>query len=158
DLPDLAQIADLAAAGVTPQSALQIAVADHVYVLDAAGGKVLAYSGAKDERPETVFEEGKSIGDDRAGRARHITVAPDSGGRAARVLVLDSNRKLFALTANGSWKSVQLVGVDAWKSDTAIAASASALYVLDASGEQVWRHTGTADGYDTRPDPLVTRA
>jgi hypothetical protein len=157
ELSDLTPIADLAAAGVAPQSPVELAVVDRVYLLDSGSGRVLAFSGDPNARPETVFEEGRSAGGERAGKARHIAVAPGAPGRPPALLVLDANRRLYTL-ASGGWRVVPLAGASAWKSDTAIAVTASAFYVLDTAAEQVWRHYGSPAGYDGAAEPLVARA
>lgn len=157
ELADLAQIADLGLLGIAPQSPIELAVAGRIYLLDAGSGRVLAFSGIPNDRPETVFEEGRSAGGDRMGRPRHLAVAPAAPDKPATLLVLDTNRRLFALEAQG-WRAVPLAGTEEWKSDTAIAVTSSAFYVLDAAAEQVWRHLGSPAGFDGGADPLVARA
>lgn len=157
ELAGLTQIADLADAGIAPQTGIELAVVARVYLLDAATGKVLAFSGRPGERPETVFDEGRSAGPERTGKARHLLVAPDPTGKEGTLLVLDANRRLFALAPDGSWRPVALPGADSWKADTAITATVGALYVLDAPGERIWRYTGTAAGYEGQPEAVVSR-
>lgn len=156
ELTELAPVADLTDAGVAPQTPVELVVGARIYLLDADAGRVLAFSGQTGERPEVVFEEGRSVGRERTGKARHLALVPDAAGRAGTLLVLDANRRLFALTAEGDWRPVALPGADAWKADTAMAATVGALYVLDAPGERIWRYTGTPAGYDGRPEPVMT--
>jgi hypothetical protein len=156
ELKDFTQLADLSTLGIAPQSPVELAVAGRAYLLDSGTGKVFAFA-APGARPETIFEEGRAVGAERTAKPRHLAVAPGMAGKAAVLLVLDANRRLFALEG-GAWRAVPLEGADAWKSDTALAVTASALYVLDTAGEQVWRHLGTPDGYDNNPEPLVSRA
>ncbi len=157
ELDGVRPVADLDAAGVAAQSAVElVAFAGRLYLLDAAGGKLLRLDPNGQERPEAVFEEARAIAGERTGRPRHITVLPDSGGPGS-LLVLDANRRLFALRADGSWHLLTLPQADTWKSDTAIVATAEALYVLDAAGDQVWRYAGGARGYEGPPEPLLAR-
>ncbi len=155
ELANVRQVADLDAVGVAAQSAIELATfAGRLYLLDAAGGKLLRLDPNGQERPEAVFEEARTLAGERTARPRHIAVLPDSGGPGS-LLVLDANRRLFALSADGSWRSLTLPRADVWKSDTAIVATAEALYVLDAAGDQVWRYAGGAQGYDGPPEPLL---
>lgn len=158
ELGDVRQVADLDAAGVTAQSAIELATfAGRLYLLDAAGGKLVRLDPNGQERPEAVFEEARTIAGERTARPRHLTVVPGTGGPGT-LLVLDANRRLFALDADGSWRLLTLPRAETWKSDTAIVATAEALYVLDAAGDQVWRYTGGARGYEGPPEPLVARS
>ncbi len=154
---EVADLANLSDAGVTPQTAVQLAVGDKVYLLDVAAGRVLAYALDGDTPTETVFHEGQAIGPERTGKARHLVLVPDAAGRPGTLMVLDGNRRLFFLAADGAWRATPLPGAEAWKAPTAIAVTTSALYVLDAPGERIWRYTGTPAGYDGQPEPLVTR-
>lgn len=157
ELEGVHQIADLDAAGVAAQSAVElVAFAGHLYLLDVAGGKLLRLDPSGQERPEAIFEEARTLAGQQAGRPRHIAVVPEAGGPGA-LLVLDAGRRLFALTADGSWRALTLPRADTWKSDTAMVATAEALYVLDAAGDQVWRYSGGVRGYDSPPEPLVAR-
>lgn len=157
ELSDVRQVADLDAAGVAAQSAIELATfAGRLYLLDAAGGKLLRLDPNGQDRPETVFEEARTIAGERTARPRHITVVPGTGSPGT-LLVLDANRRLFALDADGSWRLLSLPRAETWKSDTAIVATAEALYVLDAAGDQVWRYAGSGRGYEGPPEPLLAR-
>ncbi len=155
DLAGLEQVADLTAAGIAQQSGIEMAAAGgNLYLLDTGQGKVLALGSGG---TATIFEEGRTLGGEKAGKARHITSAPDGNGRRWTLLVLDANRRLFALGPDGAWRGAPLPAAETWKSDTAIAANGAALYVLDAQGDQVWRYTGAPGIYDARPEPLLTK-
>jgi hypothetical protein len=156
ELAGLTQLADLTDVGVTPQTAVELAVAARVYLLDVGRGKVLAFDGRAGAPPEVIFEEGRPLGAARAGKARHLAVVPGAAGAPGTLLVLDTNRRLFALAPDATWQDVSLAGADAWKSDTAITATVSALYVLDAPGERVWRLTGSpTTGYEREREPVA---
>lgn len=157
ELSGLADVADLGDAGIAPQTGVSLVVATRVYLLDPASGKVLAFSGRAGEAPETVFEAGRSVGPDRTGKARHIVLVPGTMGRPGTVLVLDDTRRLYALADGGQARPLSLPAADAWKGDTALAATVSDLYVLDAPGERIWRYTVTPGGYEGGSEPLVSR-
>lgn len=158
ELTDLTVLTDLSTLGVAPQSTIELVIADKLYLLDLTSGKVLAFSGVAGEKPESVFDEGRPTDAERTAKARHIAPAPPSSGSLGVMLVLDANRRLFALSADGTIRQVALAAAETWKSDTAIAVAPSALYVLDAAAQQVWRYNSTPTGYSERPEPLLTRA
>lgn len=155
ELPDLVQVADLTAPGLSAQAASQIALGPAIYLLDAAAGKVVALPREGEPKPVTVFEEGRPVGPNRTGRARHIAWWTAEGTRPAALLVLDDQRRLYAVDARGDIRSMALGNTGDWKSDTAIAVGATSLYVLDASASQVWRYTLSADGFPGAPEPLL---
>lgn len=158
ELTDLRQITDLSGAGIAAESAIELVVGRQVFVLDAASGKVLAVKTEQPDAAEVVFEPGRAIGSEKTGKARHIAQAQTSGGQPETLLVLDSNRRLYAVSPGAALRQVPLNGADVWKTDSAMAVASNALYVLDAGGEQLWRFGGSAAGYDTEPEPLISRA
>lgn len=156
DLPDLVQIADLASPGLAAPAASSIALGPMIYILDATAGKVMALPREGEPRPVTVFEEGRPAGPFKTGRARAMTWWPAEGTRTTALLVLDDQRRLYALDARGDIRQVALGDTGEWKSDTAITVSTSHLYVLDAAGSQVWRYAQSADGFPGAPEPLLS--
>jgi hypothetical protein len=156
DLSDLTPLADLSAIGIAPGSPVELAVGARVYLLDMVTGKVLAFDTAAGGRPETVFEEGREIGAGKAGKARHITTVPATADSPAVLLILDANRALYVLSPDGTLREAPFPEKDAWRADTAIAATGDALYLLDAASGQVWRYGGSPAGYEGKPDPLLS--
>lgn len=156
DLADLVQIADLASPGLAAPAASSIALGPMIYILDATAGKVMALPREGDPRPVTAFEEGRPAGQFKTGRARAMTWWPAEGTRAAALLVLDDQRRLYALDARGDIRQVALGETGEWKSDTAITVGTSQLYVLDAAGSQVWRYAQSAGGFPGAPEPLLS--
>lgn len=156
-LPEPVILADLSAAGIASASMVEVAIAGRIFVLDGSAGKVLAFEARSGQPPETVYEEGRTLAGTKAAKARHLTVLPDARGGPGTLLVLDANRKLFALPAAGDWQLVPMGDTQVWKSDTGIAAVAGALYALDVTANQVWRLDGDLAGYEEPPEPLIAR-
>ncbi len=156
-LPDVPELANLAAAGLSSSSAVELAAGDRYYVLDIAAGKVFAASHDASVPPEVVYEDGSSIDGIHAGKAHHIAwQAPESAADSGTLLVLDAGRHLFGLSRN-DLRSIPLRGVEQWRQDTAMALSGSNLYMLDAPAGLVWRYAGSATGFDNDPAPAIAR-
>lgn len=156
-VPDVPVLADLAAVGLSPSSAVEVAAGDRYYVLDFAAGKVFAASRSGTGPPEVVYEDGSSIDGVNAGKAHHIAwQAPETAGDSGTLLILDAGRHLFGLSRN-DLRAIPLRGVEQWRQDTAMALSGTTLYVLDAPAGLVWRYAGSASGFDNDPAPAVAR-
>ncbi len=156
-LPDVPVLADLAAAGLSPSSAVEVAAGDRYYVLDFAAGKVFAAPRDGSGPPEVVYEDGSDIDGVHAGKAHHIAwQTPESAGASGTLLILDAGRHLFGLSRN-DLRAIPLRGVEQWRQDTAMALSGTTLYVLDAPAGLVWRYAGSAAGFDNDPAPAVAR-
>lgn len=155
ELADLALVADLAAPGLAAPSATQVALGPAVYLLDASAGKVVAIPREGDPKPVTVFEEGRTPGPNRTGRARSMTWWAAEGNRPGALLVLDDKRLLYAVDARGDIRPIALGDTSGWRSDTAIAMGTSNLYVLDPGANQIWRYTLNAGGFPGGPEPLL---
>lgn len=157
ELSDLAQVADLAAPGLAAPSASQIALGSSIYLLDPTAGKVVALPRQGEPRPVTAFEEGRSAGPERTGKARAITWWEAEGGRPGSLLVLDDQRRLYAIDERGDIRPVALGGTDQWRSDIAIAMGISNLYVLDPGANQIWRYTLNGSGFPGSPEGLLNQ-
>ena len=155
ELSDLVQVADLTAPGLAAPAASQIVLGPMLYLLDAAAGKVVALPREGEPKPVTVFEEGRPAGPNRTGRARHIIWWEEAGGRSATLLVLDDQRRLYAVDPRGDIRPVALGEPEQWKADSALALGSSNLYVLDATGNQVWRYALSGGGFPGAPEPLL---
>lgn len=155
ELVDLVQLVDLAAPGLAAQAASQIAAGPLLYLLDAAGGRVIGLAREGDPRPVTVFQEGRPAGAVTTGKARHIAWWPAEGTRPGQLLVLDQSRRLFAVDEGGGIRTVALGDAAAWRSDTAMIAGSSHLYVLDGVAGQVWRYAQNANGFPSAPEALL---
>jgi hypothetical protein len=155
EIADLVQVADLSAPGLAAPSASQIVLGPSIYLLDANAGKVVALPREGEVRPVTVFEEGRSAGPNRTGRARLMTWWAAEGNRPGALLVLDDQRHLYAIDERGDIRPVALNDTDQWRSDTAIAMGTSNFYVLDATGNQLWRYALNASGFPGAPEPLL---
>jgi len=161
-LPDVPELANLSAAGLSPSSTVEVAAGDRLYVLDFAAGKVFATARNSSPLPaavsEVVYEDGSSIDGVQAGKAHHIVWQPSTGpGDSGTLYILDSARHLFGLSRN-DLRAVPLRGVEQWRSDTAMALSGGVLYLLDAAGGLVWRYGAAGNGFDTDPAPALARA
>ncbi|MGD9893764.1 MAG: hypothetical protein AB7R89_29540 [Dehalococcoidia bacterium] len=157
ELSDLTQVADLAAPGLAAPSASQIALGPSIYLLDPAAGKVIALPREGEPKPVTAFEEGRSVGPNRTGKARAMTWWAAEGDRPGSLLVLDDQRRLYAIDERGDILPVALGNTEQWKSDIAIAMGTSNLYVLDPGANQIWRYTLNGGGFPGDPEEMLNQ-
>lgn len=122
------------------------------YVLDSRGRRIIAVNLGTPGAAVTVYEEGQTYGGMPAKRPLFMTWDRSGGGR---LLVLDSERKLFELRAGQTPQPLPLRRTGAWSSVAAIAAYDGNLYVLDPAGNQVHRYLPAATGFDSEPGPAL---
>jgi len=75
-------------------------------------------------------------------------------GAANRLLVLDSERKLFEVR-QGSVQALALRRTSTWASVSDMATYDGNLYVLDPKGNQIHRYLPAANGFDSEPNALL---
>lgn len=124
-----------------------VVAAGNAYLLDSAGGRVVAISVPQGGNPVVVFENGGNYGGAPAKQPSHMTWDATNN----RLLILDIERKLFELRPGSAPQLVALRRTTAWSSVTAIAAYDGNFYVLDPRGNQVHRYLPAASGYDSEP-------
>jgi hypothetical protein len=117
-----------------------------IFVLDSRGGRVIAVPAAGGPLA-VVFESGASYGGVAARQPQFLTWEAAGG----RLLVLDAERKLFALRLGEPPANLPLRRTAAWSSVADIAAYDGRLYVLDPAANQVHRYLPSAAGFDSEP-------
>jgi hypothetical protein len=154
DLGALTQVATLSrqVTGDISLEALNVA-AGAAYVLDTKGGRVLAVpvSGGP---PATVFQDGETYSGTPAKKPLYF--AWEGSEANGRLLILDSERKLFELRPGSLPAPLALRRTNAWASVAGIAAYDGNLYVLDPRGNQVHRYLPAASGFDSEPTALLS--
>ncbi len=128
--------------------------ADRLWVMDTALGRVLAIDPTGIFGVDEVYRAGQRYGDLAAGTP--VGIAWDSS--AGRLLVLDEDRSLFAVTRDDEPVELRLRDADELASIDAIAVHAGSLYVLDAAGGEVWRYLPTGSGFDSERSALLGTA
>jgi sugar lactone lactonase YvrE len=112
---------------------------------------VLALSPAGSGAPTVVFRAGQDYGGTTASTPAGI--AWDQDGR--RLLVLDGERTLFALTVETPPTTLPLRGADELRTPGAIAAYNGNLYILDVGALEVWRYAPAGEGFDSERSGLL---
>ncbi len=123
------------------------------YLLDSRGGRIIAISLTSETPPAILFQQGETYGGIPA--QSPIFIAWEGDETEGRLLILDSERKLFVLQPGSSPEPLPLRRTNAWTSVAAIAAFDGNLYILDPLGNQVQRYFPTADGFDSEPGPAL---
>lgn len=123
------------------------------YLLDTRGGRVIAVPLTATGPPAVVFQAGQTYGGAPAKRPTHL--AWDGSG-AGRLLILDEERRLFALRAASLPEPLALRRTNSWASVGGIAAYDGNLYVLDPKGNQVHRYLPAASGFDSEPTAALS--
>ncbi len=126
------------------------------YLLDAAGGRIVAVPLRSQAPPVVLFEEGQTYGGTPAKKPQLMAwEGPESAGR---LLVLDTERKLFEVRAGALPAPLPLRKPGLWASAGGLAAYDGNLYVLDARGSQVYRYLPAAAGFDSEPVGILSGA
>jgi hypothetical protein len=154
DLGPLAPVATLSrqVTGDISLEALTVA-SDTAYVLDTKGGRVLAVP-VGGGQPATVYQDGETYSGTPAKKPLYF--AWEGGERGGRLLILDSERKLFELRPGSLPSPLQLRRSNTWSSVAGIAAYDGNLYVLDPRGNQVHRYLPASSGFDSEPTAVLS--
>jgi hypothetical protein len=137
---------------ITGQVAIDdlVVAGGNAYMLDSRGRRIIMVPLSPPGAPVVVYSENASFGGSTARRPDFM--AWDETG--SRLLVLDSERKLFEVRAT----SVQQIGLrktNVWSSVVDIAAYDGNLYILDPKGKQIYRYLPAANGFDSEPTALL---
>lgn len=119
------------------------------YMLDAAGGRIIFMPLAAPGLPGVIYREGESYLGTPARKPAYFTW--EGGEQDGRLLVLDSERKLFEIRPGAAPAPLPLRRTNSWASVAGIAAYDGNLYVLDPRGNQVHRYLPAAAGFDSEP-------
>ena len=122
------------------------------YLLDSAGGRIIAVP-LDGSAASTVYQNGETYGQAIArSPTEMVWEGSDFDGR---LLVLDSERKLFEIHPGSTPLPVPLRRTNTWASVAAIATYDGNLYVLDPAGNQVHRYLPAAEGFDSEPESIL---
>ena len=125
------------------------------YMLDSKGGRILSTTIGASGPPAIVYQDGDSYRGTTAKRPVYMTWESQNG----RILVLDADRKLFAVRSGGDTpEPLPLRRSGTWASVAGLAAYDGNLYVLDPKGKQIYRYLPAAAGFDSEPTPALTGA
>lgn len=154
ELPALELIVELSERVPGPVSAKDMVIGGGgAYVLDREQQRVIAVAlvGGGVE-PFVLYEAGELVGTEITGPPQQIAWAEDLNA----VLVLDDSRRLLAVTPPGQpVRQLVVRDAQAWGSADGLAYQGGTLYVLDRSGDQIWRYTTTETGFDSEREPLL---
>ena len=128
--------------------------AARLWVMDTALGRVLAIDPRGIFGVEEVYRAGRSYGLVEA--ATPVGLAWDPVGE--RLLVLDQDRSLFAVSLDDGPVPLRLRAADELSTVDAIAVYAGSLYLLDAGGGEVWRYVAAGGGFDSERTGLLGAA
>ncbi len=127
---------------------------DTAYLLDSKGGRVIAISLASQSPIAILYQQGETYGEIPA--QTPIFIAWDGGEDDGRLLILDSERKLFASRPGSPPEPVPLRRTNTWTSVAAMTTFDGNLYVLDPLGNQVHRYFPASSGFDSEPGPALS--
>src|SRR5439155_18012708 len=114
---------------------------------DSAGRRIFRLPLAAGGPPQAIFENGAAYG----GTTARAPTALAWDDREGRLLILDSERKLYEVRPAGAPQPLAIRRSAAWASVAAIAAYDGNLYVLDSKGRQVAKYLPAASGFDSEP-------
>jgi hypothetical protein len=118
---------------------------DALWLVDSEQGRVFQVAPTGQGDPAEVYRVDATYGDVVA-RAPG-SIAWDAQG--ARLVVLDSDRNLFAFTPGSEPSPLPVRGIHDLESAAAIASYNGNLYVLDPAGGEIWRYLPGGDGFDS---------
>jgi hypothetical protein len=165
DLGEMRLVADLGLQMTGELSLRQMVVGGGAaFFLDDEGGRVVELPLEEGGRARVVLQEGELAGMVKASRPLYILWWQGDGGdglptgQAGRLLVLDDQRHLFAVTPGGVAVPCVLRDAQEWGSLDGASAFGGNLYVLDVASNQVWRYMPTDSGFDSERSALLSDA
>jgi hypothetical protein len=122
----------------------------NAYLLDTAGRRIILVPLSVPGPPSILLEQAQTYGGTGAGRPQLMTW----DARGNRLLVLDSDRRLFEVRPGGV-QPLPLRRSATWQSVADIASYDGNLYVLDPRGNQIHRYLPASNGYDSEPTAIL---
>ncbi len=131
-----------------------------VYLLDSRSGRVvrktLDETGVglqPDQSAPAIVTRGATVGGYTVGNLWKMTWAAAVDNRASSgLLVATGDRRLLEYSPRRGLSLLALASTDKWQQPAAMASYRGNLYVLDAGGNQIFRYSATANGYESPPD------
>lgn len=124
------------------------------YILDSKGGRVLSMPLDNSTGPVLLYEDGATYAGTPARKPQFLVW--EGTETEGRLLVLDAERKLFAVRPGAAPAPLPLRRTNTWASVAGIASYDGNLYVLDASGNKVHRYRPAANGFDSEPESILS--
>ncbi len=128
----------------------------NAFILDGKGGRVIQVALNAQNQPAIIFTEGQTYGGTPAKKPMFFAWEGDAD--TGRLLILDGERKLFAVRPGSLPEPLALRRTNTWQSVAGIAAYDGNLYVLDPNGNKVHRYLTAASGFDSEPESILTGA
>ncbi len=156
ELTNLHPIADLKTQLTGDLSLEQLLVGGNAaLLLDSKEGRVVSlpligYGGQAQE----VLRQGDKVDATEVGNPVQIAWLPDINGGS--LLVIDSERHLFALNSDNGPTQLGLEGSDAWQSLDGVFANADGLYVLDGKSGKLWLYPSQEGSLATAPEQVLS--
>ncbi len=156
ELTNLHPIADLKTQLTGDLSLEQLLVGGNAaLLLDSKEGRVVSlpligYGGQAQE----VLRQGDKVDATEVGNPVQIAWLPDINGGS--LLVIDSDRHLFALNSANGPTQLGLEGSDAWQSLDGVFANADGLYVLDGKSGKLWLYPAVDGSLTTAPEQVLS--
>jgi hypothetical protein len=131
-----------------------------VYLLDSKSGRVvrrtLDETGVElqpDQSAPGIVTRGATVGGYTVGSLWKMAWAAAVDNRASSgLLVVTGDRRLLEYSPRRGVSLLALAGPAKWQQPAAMASYRGNLYVLDAGGNQIFRYSATANGYESPPD------
>jgi hypothetical protein len=131
--------------------------AGKAYMVDTKGGRVIEVAADGSSPAQVVYQQGETYGGSPAKAPLFVTW--DGDEQTGRLLILDQERKLYEMPVGAAQPDpLPIRKTNTWTTVDGIAAYDHNFYVLDAGGSQVHRYLPAAQGFDSEPASLLTRA
>lgn len=128
----------------------------NAYILDSKGGRIISVPLSGTTAPVIVYQDGASYRGTPARKPQFVTW--EGSETDGRLLILDAERKLFALRPGSEPEPLPLRRTNTWASVAGIASYDGNFYVLDADGNKVHRYRPAATGFDSEPESILSGA
>jgi hypothetical protein len=132
----------------------------HIYVLDRKTNQV--YHHQLDEFQQSLLpdadsvlvKKGDQVGDVLVADLIDMTWMPAGNGRQkAGLVILESGGALLDYDpVSGELVPLKVAASETWQFPQVVGSHSGRFYLLDPTGNHIWRYTATPDGYGARPD------